>query len=106
NSGVADAPSFAVLLSKPEDRDPMVLAKAMAAARQTPLQDQVIAAKNGWGFLAEKLSEAEAQSFVQTLRSSGIESRAVPTGSVAVLPKAEPATTMESVPTAQLALLA
>ena len=99
-------PKFFVLLARQEDRDPMPLAKALASARQPPLQDQMMTAKNSWGILAENLSEADARHLVESLQTAGVESIAKPAESLATLAKAEPAATMESIPTSQLVLIA
>jgi hypothetical protein len=77
-----------VILSRPEQRDPMVVAKALAAIRKTPLQDQVTVAKGGWGVLAENLLAAEAEQLVNGLRQAGLESQAVP--ALSPIPDAQP----------------
>ena len=103
---VAEDSRYAVLLARPEARDPMALAKALAAARKTPLQDQMMAAKNGWGILAENLGEEEAKALAQALRSSGVESVVCPSSSLVRLPPAEPATTYPSASAFQPVLIA
>jgi hypothetical protein len=103
---MSDPGGFAVLLARPEARDPMVLAKALAAVRKTPLQDQIVAAKNGWGIIAENLGEAEAQNLVQQLHQAGVESLALPSSSFVPLPEAKPAATIELLMAAQPVLVA
>src|ERR1051326_486400 len=85
------ASTFAVLLAQPEARDPMALAKALAGIRKTPLQDQVVLAKNCWGFVAESLAEPEARSLTESLRQAGVETLVFSTASVVRLPEAEAA---------------
>jgi hypothetical protein len=97
---------FIVLLARSDAKDFMALAKALAAARKTPLQDQMIAAKNCWGILAEHQSETAARQLVQALEASGVESTILPAAFLVQLPKAEPAATMEFIPSAQLVLVA
>jgi hypothetical protein len=97
---------FVVILARPDGREPVVLAKALAAARKTPLQDQMMAAKNGWGILAENLSETDAQNLVQALQASAVERAAIPATSLVQLPEAKPAVTRDSIPTPQLVLVA
>ena len=98
--------TFAVLQVKRDARDPMVLAKALAAARKTPVQDQMIAARSAWGIVAEKLAEAEAKALVATLAASGLECAACPTSSLVQLPGADPATKLEALPASPLVLIA
>src|SRR6266581_4084029 len=103
---VAEDSRYAVILARPETRDPMALAKALAAARKTPLQDQMMAAKNGWGILAENIGEEEAKALAQALRSSGVESVVCPSSSLVRLPPAEPTTTYPSASASQPVLIA
>ena len=85
---MSEGSRFSVILTEPEQRQTMVVAKALAAIRKTPVQDQVTAAKNGWGVLAEYLSPEEAQKLVESLKRAGLESKAVP--SLASIPDAQP----------------
>ena len=82
--------SFSVILTRPDQREPMAVARALAAARKTPEQDQVAAAKRGWGILAENLSAVEAQGLVEGLGRSGLESASLPMSSLVQLPEAKP----------------
>jgi hypothetical protein len=84
----------------------MVLARALAAVRGTPVQDQVIEAKRAWGIIAEGLAEEEARVFAEELRSAGVSCAVVPASALARLPEAEPATTWGDLPEAPPFLVA
>jgi hypothetical protein len=103
---VVEASSFVVLLTRPEQRDPMALAKALASARKTPLQDQIIAAKNGWGVVAENLSEPAAQNLVKQLRQDSLETVALPSTSLVQVLETVPATKFEPLLSLQPILIA
>ncbi len=62
---------FALIQLERESRDPMALAKALASAHETPVQDQVLAANKAWRIVAEDLPESDARALGQALRSSG-----------------------------------
>ena len=98
--------TFAVLLARQEGRDPVALAKALAAARKTPLQDQMVFAKNCWGILAENLTRVEADAMAQGLKQTGVEAIVCPTASLAALPPAETAKTFDSLAAAKPVLIA
>jgi len=87
-------------------RDPLVLAKALAAARKTPVQDQMIDARKSWGIVAEDLAEEEANELVQVLLASGVASAVCPASSLVELPAAEAVTTLQSLPAAHPVLIA
>ena len=72
----------------------MILAKALAAFRKTPVQDQIVPARKGWGIIAEHIGSEEAQRLVEGLRQSGLESKVVP--SLAALPAAQAITRWET----------
>jgi hypothetical protein len=99
-----DSSRFAVILKRLEQREPVVIAKALAAARKTPLQDQMNAAKGAWGIVGENMSAEEAQRLVEDLSQAQLESRVVPT--LAPLPEAQPLVRWEPGITDQLALVA
>jgi hypothetical protein len=101
-----DNSTFAVLLARQEARDPVALAKALAAARKTPLQDQMVFAKNCWGIVAENLGPEEAKNLGETLKTSGVECMVCPSSSLAALPPAETTKTFESLAAAKPALIA
>jgi hypothetical protein len=101
---VSEAPNFSVILSHPEQRDPMGLAKALAAVRRTPLQDQINAAKRAWGILAESLTESDASRLSGVLREAGLETTVAP--ALAAIPAAQPASRFEPALTHQLILIA
>jgi len=103
---VNEAGRFALIQLEREWRDPMALARALAAARDTPVQDQVLAARRAWGIVAEDLPETEAKALGQALRSSGLECAVGPAGSLARLPDIEPATTLGALPAADPILIA
>jgi hypothetical protein len=103
---VSETSPFAVILSRPEEREPMALAKALAAIRKTPVQDQVAAAKRGWGILAENLSAEEAQSLVEGLGRLGLECASLPTSSLVPLPETKPIGRFEPALTDRLVLVA
>ena len=84
----------------------MALAKALATARKTPVQDQVLVAKRAWGIVAEDLSEGEARALGQALRSSGVECAVGPTAALSAVPAVEAAQTVDALPDAHAILLA
>ncbi len=90
--------TYAVLLSKPEGCEPVVLAKALAAVRKTPLQDQMPVAKGAWGIVAQHLNDTDAMALVHGLASLGIESMRCPEATLASLPEAEPVKTWAALP--------
>lgn len=97
---------FALIQLDRASRDPMALARALAAARKTPVQDQVLVAKRAWGIVAEDLSEGEARALGQALRSSGVECAVGPTAALAAVPAVEGARTMDALPAAHPILIA
>jgi hypothetical protein len=103
---VNDAGRFALIQLDPTSHDPMALAKALAAVRETPLQDQVLVAKRAWGIVAEDLSETEARALGRALRSSGVECAVGPTAALAELPAGEAARTADALPAAHPILIA
>ena len=105
-NAVSETARFAVIQLERETRDPMALAKALASARETPVQDQVFAAKRAWGIVVEDLPESEARALGQALRSSGVECAVGPTASLAELPAVEPARTVDALPAAHPILIA
>jgi hypothetical protein len=100
----ATAP-FHVLLAYSEVRDHMALARALAATRQTPVQDQVLAAKRAWGIVAEDLEEQEATALARDLSAAGIESFACPGTALTPLPDTEQVRTRDSLPGEQPTLI-
>jgi hypothetical protein len=98
--------TFAVILARSEARDPVALAKALAAARKTPLQDQMVFAKSCWGILAENVSQQDADALAQGLKQSGIESVVCPSSTLLQLPPVEPATTIQPISAAKPVLIA
>jgi hypothetical protein len=101
---VTEETRFFVILTNPAEREPMQVAKAMAAIHKTPMQDQITAAKNGWGILAKNLPAAEAQSLVEKLSQAGLKSKAV--ASLVPLPEAQPLTRWDAAITEKLVLIA
>ncbi len=105
---ISDAPSpapFAVLQLDRGERDPMALAKALAAARGTPVHDQVIAARSAWGIVADDLPEEAARALGRALREAGVECAVGPVAALPVLPDEEPATSIAEVPEGQPVLI-
>jgi len=102
---VSDDERFAVILTRPDRYDPMAVAKALAWVRKTPLQDQVSAAKKGWGILAEHLSAEEARSLADGLGRAGLESASLPAASLVALPEAKPILSVEPGMIDRLALI-
>jgi hypothetical protein len=100
DSALPDTPTFAVILARGVERDPMILAKALAELRGTPVQDQVIEARSAWGILEEGLPEAEATALAGALRSRDIACAVGPDSALARLPEPEPATTRGALPDA------
>lgn len=96
---------FAVIQLERESHDPMALAKALASVRETPVQDQVLAANKAWGIVAEDLPESEARALGQALRSTGLKCTAGPTAALAKLPEVEPAATVDELPAAHPILI-
>ena len=97
---------FVVIQLDRDARDPSALAKALAAARKTPVLDQMIVARNSWGIVGEDLAEEEASVLLEILLSSGVASVACPASSLVELPSAEVATTLESLPATRPVLIA
>ncbi len=96
---------FAVIQLERESHDPMALAKALASARETPVQDQVLAANKAWGIVAEDLPESEARALGQALRSSGLKCTVGPTAALAKLPVVEAAESVDELPAAHPILI-
>lgn len=84
----------------------MVLAKALAAVRGTPLQDQSVAARRSWGIVADDLSQAEAKELGTALRAAGLECAVGPTKALATLPEAEVVRTFDALPDGSPTLIA
>jgi hypothetical protein len=99
-------PTFAVLLLDRESRDHVPLAKALAAARQTPLQDQVVAARNAWGIVARGLSKADATELGRTLNAAGVKAALCPDARIVEPPTVEPAVKMADLPAGPALLIA
>lgn len=91
---MSETSTVSVILTRPDQREPMILAKALAAFRKTPVQDQIVPARKGWGIIAEHVGSEEAQRLVEGLRQSGLESKVVP--SLAALPDAQAITRWET----------
>lgn len=96
---------FAVIQLERESHDPMALAKALASVRETPVQDQVLAANKAWGIVAEDLPESEARALGQALGSTGLKCTAGPTAALAKLPEVEAAATVDELPAAHPILI-
>jgi hypothetical protein len=77
---------FCVLLTQAEQRDPLALAKALAAIRKTPVPDQSVAAKNCWGLFEIGSNENSARELSQGLTAAGISNRIIPSSRLAPLP--------------------
>jgi len=84
----ADSP-FMVLLSRSVVRDPVALAKALASARKTPVQDQMVFAKSCWGIVSEHQTEIEARALAESLRALGVDCLVCPDASLTALPSVE-----------------
>lgn len=97
---------FALIQRDREAWDPIALAKALAAVRGTPLQDQALEARRAWGIVADDLSKAEAQELGKALREAGVECAVGPTAALAELPAVEPADTLDALPDASPILIA
>jgi hypothetical protein len=80
--------AFKVILTKPELPEPMVVARALAAIRKTPVQDQVQAARSSWGVIAENLEAQDGQILANALNEAGLASALVP--ALSPLPEAKP----------------
>jgi hypothetical protein len=91
---------FAVIQVDHESWDPMALAKALAAIRETPVQDQVLAAKAAWGIVADDLSESGAQALGKALRARGVGCAVGPTAALVELAPVEAAETLGALPDA------
>jgi hypothetical protein len=98
--------AYAVLLSQPETRDPMALAKALSTVRKTPLQDQVVLAKNCWGIVSDQLRREEAEALAQSLGRAGMPCQSCPTSSIPTLPPVEEVVSIASLPSAPPVLIA
>ncbi len=86
------------LLQLDRDADPMDLARALAEARSTPVQDQVLEARSAWGIVAEGLPEAAARSLGHALTSAGVRVGLARMGSLPRLPEPEPVRTAGALP--------
>jgi hypothetical protein len=73
----------------------MIVAKALAAVRKTPLQDQIGPAKGGWGIVADNLAETDAQSLARNVGALGVPCIAVPASTVVQLPAPQAMTRMD-----------
>jgi hypothetical protein len=96
---------FAVLLARPSAPEMMTLAKALAAVRRTPVQDQIGTAKSAWGIIAENLPESEAQHLAQGLSAAGISAVAVEQSALVRLPEAKPLAQMDPSAAVDLSLV-
>jgi hypothetical protein len=103
---MSETPRFALIQRDRESWDPTSLAKALAAVRGTPVQDQALAARRAWGIVADDLSEAEARALGNSLRSAGVECAVGPTAKLARLPPAEAVRTLDELPAAQPIMVA
>jgi hypothetical protein len=92
-------PRFALLQIDREATDPMVLAKAFAAIRGTPVHDQVLQAKRSFGIVADDLSHEDAKAMAVALKNEGVNVAMGPTAALAQLPAAEAATSLDAIPT-------
>ncbi|MDT8368155.1 MAG: hypothetical protein RQ745_03035 [Longimicrobiales bacterium] len=101
-----DTARFALIQRDRESHDPMALARALAAVRETPVQDQVLAAKRAWGIVADDLPESEARALGRALGASGVECAVGPTGALAELPALEAVRTVDALPPAHPILIA
>src|SRR4051812_40473196 len=105
----AEIPSstgFCVILTRPEQRDPLALAKALASIRKTPVPDQSVAAKNCWGLFEIDPDESAALQLSDGLTAAGIENRIIQAGRLATLPEAIPLDRFEGFSAAGLILIA
>lgn len=75
---------WSVLLADSAGVDPMVMAKWMAAQKGIPLFDAQRAARHAWGFLAEKVTEAEARSLQESAEQAGFGTRLIPTDAIPI----------------------
>ena len=101
-----DSLRFSLLLADRKAHEPVALAKALAAARKTPLQDQMVFSKSCWGIVAENLGQEEVQSLKVSLGPTGIQTIVCPSASLASLPKAETANTLQLLSVAKPVLIA
>jgi len=102
---VNDTSRYALIQRDRESWDPIELAKALAAVRGTPLQDQALVAKRAWGIVADDLSQSEAKELGKKLRAAGVECAVGPTTALAELPPAEAAGTIDALPDAHPILI-
>lgn len=103
---MTDSGLWALVLLDRESNDPMVLARALAAVRNAPVQDQVLGARSAWGIVADDLPEEEAKSLGRALREQGVECVAGRTAALPRLPAAERAKTFDDLPDGRPALIA
>jgi hypothetical protein len=95
-----------VILLDRESHDPMALARILAAARETPVQDQVLVAKRAWGIIADDLSANEAKALAELLRSSGVQCGVGPTAALVDVPAARTIHTVDDLPEVSPILIA
>ncbi len=91
---------FSVLLAKPELPPLDKIAEILARFVQGPLFDARQKAKNAWGFLGEKLSDAEAARLAALAAEAGFETRVLPADRLAALPSPVPVHWLRATPEA------
>ena len=79
--------SYAVLLTDPNGLDTPLLAEALAAQKEIPIQDAMISARHGWGFAGMDLEESAAQKLTARLKEKGLASKTMPMTSLPPLPE-------------------
>ncbi len=97
---MTDGGGFSVLLSKPELPAFDKMAEVLARFGKEPLFDSRQKAKNAWGFLGEKMSEAEAARLAAVAAEMGFETRVVSADRLAALPSAVPVHWLRAAPEA------
>jgi hypothetical protein len=102
----ADAARFAVLLTDRQARDPVPLAKALAAVRKTPLQDQMLAARRAWGIVADDLGKEAATELGASLERAGLANVVCRASALVDPPHPDPAKKHEDLPVSQPNLIA
>jgi hypothetical protein len=92
------ASGLSVLLAKPELPPLEKVAEVLARFAGGPVFDARMKAKHAWGFLGEKMSDADADRLSAVAGELGFETRVLPAEKIAVLPRPTPVHWMRATP--------
>ncbi|MGQ0644679.1 MAG: hypothetical protein ACT4O3_04215 [Elusimicrobiota bacterium] len=80
------SPSFSVLLASPDDAPPETVSRLLAAFLDVPQIDSRRLANHAWGFLGEKLEEADAARLKELAAQAGLETFIAPADEILLPP--------------------